>query len=61
MINKKGKAVASEDVAAFPGSQVFVLLLFPVFDTLGQKIFNLSVDGAEVILCPLGQFIPEAG
>lgn len=39
---------------------VIVMFFLPVFHTLRQKIFNLSVDGTKIIFCPLGNFIIEA-
>ena len=32
-------------------------VLFPLSDTFGQKVFDLSVDGTEVVFRPCGQGI----
>ena len=34
---------------------------FPFLDTFRQQVFDLAVDGAEIILRPLGQFLPQGG
>ena len=36
-------------------------VLFPLAHTLGQKILDLAVDGAEIVLCPGGDGGVELG
>ena len=33
--------------------------LLTLFDTFGQQILNLAVDGSEIILRPSGQILPQ--
>ena len=34
---------------------------FPALDALGEQVLNLPVDGAEILLSPGGQFLPQLG
>ena len=40
------------------GGHIFAVLL-SLPDALGQEVFDLSVDGTEVVLCPCGDGVIE--